>query len=90
MNKIVVGVLVLLMMASTTICYADGVIIPGSIKVKAFKKEMKKYGFNLDGEDDSDGYIENYGTKIKVITYKPVTLDDLEVIKKVAFENVRR
>lgn len=77
-------------MASTTISYADGVIIPGSIKVEAFKKEMKEHGMNLYGGDEADGEIENDGTRIKVITYKPVTPEQMEIMKDAASKSVRK
>jgi len=88
MNKVVVGVMGLLL-ASTTIVFADGVVIPGSIKVEAFKREMSERGMDLSGGDDADGVIENYGTKIKVITYKPVTLEQMELMREVAIKTVR-
>lgn len=70
--------------------FADGVVIPVSIKVEAFKKEMKSKGMNLYGGDDADGEIQNYGTSMKVITYKSVTMNQLELIKNAAFKTVRK
>jgi len=89
MNRIVVGVSVLLIMASTTISYADGVIIPASIKVEQFKKEMLAHGIDLSGGDDADGFIESKGNEIKVITFNPVTIEQMELMKEVAFKTVR-
>lgn len=73
----------------TTISYADGVIIQKSIKVKGFIAEMKERGLDFSGGDDSDGEIQNGGTQIKVVTYKPVTPEQLNLIRDVAFHNVR-
>lgn len=92
MNKIAVALILTIGVGvgSTAISYADGVVIPMSIKVEKFKKEMKHHGINLYGGDEADGYIQNDGNKIKVITYKPVTMEQLELIKQAAFKTVRR
>ena len=81
--------MVLIAVGSTTISYADGVIIPASVRVEAFKKQMKENGIDLYGTDDSDGTIENLGTQMKVITYKPVTSQQLELIRIYAIKNAR-
>ncbi len=70
--------------------FADGVIIPVSIKVDEFKKDMMDKGMNLYGGDKADGEIENKGTQIKIITYKPVTMEQMELMKTVAFKTVRK
>ena len=91
MKKILVGVILMgVVMASTSISYADGVIVPASIKVEAFKKQMKSKGMDLYGKDDSDGEIQNMGTQMKIITYKPVTINQLNLIGDVAKENARK
>lgn len=77
-------------MGSTAISFADGIVIPVSIKVEAFKREMKEKGMNLYGFDNSDGEVQNSGNRMKVITYKPVTTEQMELIKQVAFHNVRK
>lgn len=74
----------------TTISYADGIIIPMSIKVEQFKKEVKEKGLDLYGSDSSDGEVQNLGTSMKVITYRPATLDELDLIKDVSFKTVRK
>lgn len=73
-------------LVAPTLSYADGVIIPMSTKVNMFKKLMKEHGIDLSGEDDADGRVEDYGTTIKVYTNKPLTLDELEIIKQAAYE----
>lgn len=90
MNKILVVLTMLTLIGATSISYADGVIIPVSVKVNEFKKEMKLRGMDLSGEDYSDGTIENRGTSIKVITYKPVTIEQMDLMKEVAFKTVRK
>lgn len=75
--------------ASTTTALADGVIIPGSIKVEQFKEEMKSLGMDLYGTESSDGEIQNKGTEIKVITYKPVTIEQMDWMKDAAKKSVR-
>lgn len=89
MNKILVGLIVGALISSTSISYADGVVIPMSIKVEAFKKDIKSHGLNLDGGDEADGEIHNNGNSMKVITFKPVTPAQLELIKDAASRNVR-
>jgi len=89
MNKILVGLIGLSLLGSTSIVHADGIVIPVSIKVESFKKEMKSRGMDLFGSDDSDGHIDNLGTSIKVITYRPVTTEQMDLIKEVASKNVR-
>ena len=89
MNRIVAGLIGVTLMGFATISYADGVLVPGSIKIASFKKEMKKRGMDLYGRDDSDGAIENGGTQIKIITYKPVTPEQLDLIKDVSYKNAR-
>ena len=51
----------LCIIGSTAISYADGVIVPASIKLEAFKKDAKKQDFDLYGNDNSDGFIETNG-----------------------------
>lgn len=80
----------LTLLGATSISYADGVIIPVSIKVERFKELMKEKGMNLYGGDDADGEVQNNGTAIKVITYRPVTLEQMDLIREVAFKTVRK
>lgn len=90
MNKITVGLIVVALMGSTVISYADGVVIPFSIKTDAFKKEIKSRGLDLYGTDKSDGEIQNNGTSMKIITYKPVTSEQMDLMKDVANKTVRK
>ena len=90
MNKILVVLTMLTLLGATSISYADGVVIPVSIKVEAFIKEMKKSGMDLSGGDNSDGKIENNGTNIKIITYKPVSIEQMELMKDAASKTVRK
>lgn len=88
MRKILVG-LTIILLSSTSIAHADGVVIPVSIKVNAFIADMKEHGMDLSGSDYSDGKIEDSGTTIKVITYRPVTIEQMDLIKDAAFRNRR-
>lgn len=91
MNKILVGLIgITLLLGSTSIVHADGVVIPVSTKVEQFKELMLENGMNLYGGDDADGFIEDYGTKIKIITYKQVTIEQMELMKEAAFKSVRK
>lgn len=91
MNKVLVGLILTIGVGvgSTSIALADGVVIPVSIKVQAFKKEIKSRGMNLDGGDNADGFVEDAGNRIKVITYKPVSDKQMDLIKEAAFKTVR-
>lgn len=88
--KKILGGLIVLMLSLPSIAHADGVIIPASIKVNEFKKEMKILGMDLYGNDESDGEIINNGTSIKVVTYKPISIEQLELLKETAFKTSRR
>lgn len=88
MNKIVVG-LVALVISSTTICYADTIRVPFSVKSDSFKKDMKEHGIDFSGTDDSDGEITQVGG-FKVITYKPMTPEQMDLIKDSCFRNARK
>lgn len=68
---------------------ADGVIIPGSVKVSKFKKIMKHLGMDLYGGDEADGLVEEGGTQIKVITYRPVTIEQMDWMKEAAQKSLR-
>lgn len=85
----IIAVLIATLVAPT-LSYADGVIIPMSTKVNLFKKLMKERGMDLSGEDDSDGHVQDYGNEIKVITNRPVTLEQLDKMKEAAYLAVRR
>ena len=76
-------------LVATPLSFADGIWIPGSIKVEKFKELMLERGMNLSGSDDSDGAIEQFGTKIKVVTYKPVTEEQLNLLKEVSILTLR-
>lgn len=65
--------------------FADTVWIPMPTKVEKFKEIMEKHGMDLYGGDEADGYIEDFGTKIKIVTIKWLENDDLEKIKEAAF-----
>lgn len=87
MRKILVGLVMLI--GSTSIAHADGVVIPVSIKINAFIEDMKQQGMDLSGCDECDGKIEDSGTKIKVITYRPVTIEQMDLMKDAALRNRR-
>ena len=89
MKRILLGLITIGVIGSSSISYADVVNIPFCLKLEAFKKELKEKGFNAYGGDNADGEIENFGTSIKVITYKPVSIEKMEVMKDVAMHHVR-
>lgn len=87
------GVVLVVLIATMTIpsmSFADVVQIPGSIRVGEFRKFMKNAGMDLSGKDESDGMIENQGTRIKVVTYQAVTMEQLDLMKEAATKSTRQ
>lgn len=69
--------------------FADVAWIPGSIKVERFKEEMAKVGMDLSGTDEADGLVENFGTKLKVVSYRSLTIEQLDQLKEAARVSLR-
>lgn len=69
--------------------FADVAWIPGSIKVEQFKEEMMARGMDLSGTDDADGLVENQGTRLKVVTYGELTMEQLNDLKEAATKSLR-
>jgi hypothetical protein len=83
--------LITTMIVAAPLSYADGIVVPMSTKVGMFKKLMKQKGMNLYGRDNSDGHVEDNGSRgIKVITNLSVTDEQLEWIKECAVKAVRK
>ena len=90
MKKIVVGVTLFIGVALTTICLADEIRIPLSIKEKMFIEEMKRRGMDLSHTDESDGHTAYTSDGFCVYTYRPVTKEQLVQIQEAAFKCVRK
>lgn len=74
---------------ASPLALADVIWIPMSTKVGKFKAEMMERGLDLYGNDDSLGHVEDYGTKIKVVTHRWMTDEELELIKDAALASRR-
>ena len=90
MKKLGMGVMILMgFIISIPTSFADEIQLPFAVKEKAFIKEMKKNGMDLSRSDKSQGFVEDRGGNFKVFTYKPATLEQLDLIQKIAFKNMR-
>ena len=58
-------------------------------KVGQFKKECMDKGLDLYGHDDSDGHVEDNGTKIKVVTNRWMEQNELDIIMDAAVASKR-
>lgn len=76
-------------MLAAPMSFADVIWIPMATKVDKLKLELKEHGIDLYGTDESDGYVENLGTKIKIVTNRWMEDDEMELIKEAAV-NARR
>lgn len=90
MNKLGVMGLIVLGLITSSLSFADQIVIPLSIKQDKFVKEMKKRGMDLRRRDDSDGYVEYGPQGFMVVTYKPITFEQLDLIREVSFKCVRK
>ena len=91
MKKIILTAVFILL---TSILFADVIKIPFSCFPKQLQKEFKKNHIKLDlsGNDrtkDSFGFINNLGTNFEIITYKSITIEELELIKKITFDTIK-
>lgn len=68
---------------------ADVIWIPVSTKVEQMKEELRENGLDFYCSDESDGCVENLGTKIKIVTNRWMEDDEMELIKEAAV-NARR
>jgi len=80
---ITIAVFIATMMVAT-LSFADVIWIPMATKVEKFKEECKLGGLNLYGGDESDGFVEDNGTKIKVVTYSWMEDEQLDLIMRSA------
>lgn len=84
MRKLGGLIVVLAILGSPSLSYADVIWIPMPTKVKMFKKLMKERGLDLSGTDEADGHVEDHGTKIKIVTHRWMEMDELDKIKEAA------
>ncbi len=80
-------VLAMVFLLGCSLSHATEVRVPYGIYVEQFKKESKEKGFDLN---DVDGFIQNKGNNFVIYTYKPITDEQLELIKDLTWNNMRR
>lgn len=89
MGKVIVGIAIL-SMAFPISLFADVVWIPMPTKVGEFKEIMREKGMDLSGSDNAEGFVEDHGTKIKVVTYGTLSNKQLDDMKDAAFLAARK
>ena len=87
MKKYII-LIILLLIANTAFC--DKFIIPFSCYPEELQKEFAEYDrkLDLDGKDrteDSWGFIFNEGSQYIIYTYKSATMEDLDIMKEIIF-----
>lgn len=80
-----------LMLLLPSFSLSDEVQIPYDAWPLELQAEYKAYGLKLDlsGNDrteDSWGYLANEGSSYKIFTYRSITDEQFEIIKKITFE----
>jgi hypothetical protein len=68
---------------------ADEVRIPFAVYVEDFKKDAKEQGLDLYDNRNSDGFIQNKGQEFYVFTYKPISMEHLDLIKELTWKHIR-
>jgi hypothetical protein len=86
MRKLGTFILAFALVGVPSLSYADVLWIPMPTKVEMFKKLMLEKGIDLYGTDDSDGHVENHGTKIKVVTNFETNQEHLDVVLECALQ----
>jgi len=76
-------------LVASPLALADVVWIPMPTKVGKFKKECKEHGLDLYGQDDSIGQVEDFGTKLKVVTHRWLEQNELDIIMDAAVASRR-
>ena len=76
--------MVALTLAIPQSCFADEFRIPYGVKTRQFVDEMKQYGYDFGGGDDSDGHVEDKGNKFIVFTNRGATEYTMDKIVETA------
>lgn len=89
--RFVIGLIFLFFITIITNCYADNIIIPFECYPKQIQTKFLKHNIKLElngetREQDTFGFIRNNGSNYEIVTYKPVTNEQLELIKNIIFE----
>jgi hypothetical protein len=91
MKKIILTIAILLI---TSLAYSYELKIPFSCYPKDLQDDFADKGIKLDlsGNDrtpDSWGFIDNRGSNFIICTYKPLDIEELELVKKIIFGGMR-
>lgn len=86
MKKIIIAIIILLYLATNS--FADKIQFPFSCYPKELQRVFAERGMKLDlsGNDrtpDSWGFLRNEGAEFWLYTYRPVSTEDLELIKRI-------
>lgn len=84
-----VAILVYVAIFASSFCFADEIHIPFAISRGTMIENAKKSGIDLSDGKDSDGFIKNEGMKAIIYTYRPFSVDELNIIKNIAPESKR-
>jgi len=87
MKKIIFAFILLFIYTSV---FADEITIPFCISIKKVQEAFKIYDKKLDNfweepTEDSWGYIMNKGNEIVLYTYKPMTIEDFNLLNKIFY-----
>ena len=84
-----IALLVIALIVSPCLSFADQVEIPFPIYVGDFVKDAMEHGLDLSDSRTADGFIKNEGQKFIVCTYRPVTKQELKLIQELTWRNLR-
>lgn len=87
MKNLLAGFIALMALSLASISFADEIHIPIAINIENFKADCLARGLDLN---DKDGFVENKGMSIIVYTYHTASEEQMDLIKDMAFKNVRR
>ena len=70
--------------------HADEIQVPFPVYMEKFRAECLKSGLDLQGNDDSKGFVKDEGGKFSVFTYKPCTAEQREIVKQATWKTYRK
>jgi len=77
----------ILLLSFMTVCYADNIKVPFECYPQEIVKLFNDNGLKLEKDAstrdrDSWGFLVNEGSNYTIVTYKPVTISELEFIRE--------
>lgn len=81
------AIVIMIMLLACGAAFADRIEIPFECYPKKVQSALLAKGFKVDlnGSDrseDSWGLLENEGTRFSIITYRPITMKELQTVKE--------